>query len=371
MALQEEIDARRREIQTEGFPMSIGELISLYEGGDLDIHPEFQRFYRWSDRQKSRLIESLLLGIPIPSLFINQRQDAVWDVIDGLQRLSTIFEFVGVLRDEDGELLPGSELVGTDNLESLAGKYWGPDQGADYLTATQQRIIKRTALDLKIVKRESDPKAQLDLFERLNTGGSQLSDQELRNSLLILVDRTFYQWLLDLQKNQDFQTTIAASDKAIQEQYDLELILRFFALYHADEGEIRGIDDMEQFLTRTSRAFAQDESFDRDEQAKIFAEVFALLNSALGDNAFRRYDDEGDRFLGGFSVSAYEATTTGLARNRRGWNRLSARTRESRLHGRVAGLWQEQTFRDYAKGGVRASSRIARTIPFARDYYKP
>jgi len=100
MALQEEINEKKKEISTDGYPMSIGELMSLYKEGELDIHPEFQRFFRWSIQQKSKLIESILLGIPIPSIFVSQRQDGIWDVVDGLQRLSTIFEFIGLLRDE-------------------------------------------------------------------------------------------------------------------------------------------------------------------------------------------------------------------------------------------------------------------------------
>ena len=111
MSLDLEIEARRAEIRSDGYPMSIGELISLYRDEELDIHPEFQRFFRWSEEQKSRLIESILLGIPIPSIFVSQREDGVWDVIDGLQRLSTIFELVGVLKDENGEILPPLTLT--------------------------------------------------------------------------------------------------------------------------------------------------------------------------------------------------------------------------------------------------------------------
>ncbi len=85
MGLQEEIDARRAEIRSDSYGMSIGELISLYRDEELDIHPEFQRFYRWSVGQKSRLIESLLLGIPIPQIFVFQRPDGVWDVVEGMQ----------------------------------------------------------------------------------------------------------------------------------------------------------------------------------------------------------------------------------------------------------------------------------------------
>lgn len=104
--------------------MSIGELISLYKDQEIDVHPEFQRVFRWDAYQKTRLIESILLNIPIPQIFVSQREDGVWDVIDGLQRLSTIFEFVGIYRDKDGLILPPSVLQKTDYLPSLEGVMW-------------------------------------------------------------------------------------------------------------------------------------------------------------------------------------------------------------------------------------------------------
>lgn len=76
MSLQAEIDQVRQEIKTDSYSMSIGELISLYQDGEIDIHPDFQRFFRWSNHQKSTFIESILLGIPIPPIFVSQR-DAV------------------------------------------------------------------------------------------------------------------------------------------------------------------------------------------------------------------------------------------------------------------------------------------------------
>ena len=113
MSLIDQIDKKRKEIRTDGYPLSIGEWISMYEGKELDIHPEFQRFYRWSDSQKSSLIESILLGIPLPQIFVSQRKDGVWDVVDGLQRLSTIFQFVGILKDEKDKLVKPLKLKST------------------------------------------------------------------------------------------------------------------------------------------------------------------------------------------------------------------------------------------------------------------
>ncbi|MCL1803987.1 MAG: DUF262 domain-containing protein [Eubacteriaceae bacterium] len=78
--------------------------MNLYKDGELDVHPEFQRFYGWDEEQKTKLIESILLGIPIPPIFVSQRRDGIWDVIDGQQRLSTILQFTHLLKEENGEV---------------------------------------------------------------------------------------------------------------------------------------------------------------------------------------------------------------------------------------------------------------------------
>jgi hypothetical protein len=125
MPLQEEIDKTRQEIRTDDYSMSIGEWMSLYQSNEIDINPEFQRVFRWSEHQKSAFIESILLGIPIPPIFVSQRNDGVWDVVDGVQRLSTIYEFTGILKKDSQEKTPQPvALQKTTYLPSLAGKKW-------------------------------------------------------------------------------------------------------------------------------------------------------------------------------------------------------------------------------------------------------
>ena len=190
MSLLDDVNLRRQEIHTDGYPSSINELATMYREGELDIHPEFQRMFRWKPAQKSRLIESLLLGIPLPSIFVAQRKDGVWDVIDGLQRLSTIFQFMGIRRDEKGDIAPPLVLQGTKMLPSLQGLVWEkPDEDLAQipLPTELQLIIKRSKIDIKIVLRESDEGSKYELFQRLNSGGSSLTDQELRNCLVIML----------------------------------------------------------------------------------------------------------------------------------------------------------------------------------------
>src|SRR6201985_4017399 len=111
MPLQNEIEEAKRLVKTDAYQMSIGELVNMYRDGDLVINPDFQRLFRWEIGQKSKLIESLLLGIPIPSIFVFEQEDSKWELIDGLQRISTLLEFMGLLRDpETGDIKPPSVL---------------------------------------------------------------------------------------------------------------------------------------------------------------------------------------------------------------------------------------------------------------------
>lgn len=226
MGLDQEIHDRRAEIRSDGYAMSIGELLSLYRDEELDIHPEFQRFYRWSDEQKSRLIESILLGIPLPSIFVSQRDDGVWDVIDGLQRLSTIFQLVGQLKDESRHIVEALTLKRTKYLPSLDGKKWDHSDPSIAIGRSNQLIIRRAKIDLKIILRESSESSKYELFQRLNTGGSQLSDQELRNAILIMVNPDAFRWIESLADNPDFQDCIGLSDRMMSERYDLDLVTR-------------------------------------------------------------------------------------------------------------------------------------------------
>ncbi|MGD1939779.1 MAG: DUF262 domain-containing protein [Leptolyngbyaceae cyanobacterium] len=205
MSLIDEVNEKRREIRTDDYAMSISEWASLYENKEIDIHPEFQRFYRWDIAQKTNLIESILLGIPIPPIFVSQRKDGIWDVVDGLQRLSTIYQFMGILKDENSNNIAPLTLTGTKYLPSLEGMKWNdPDDKENSLGQDLRLIIKRSKISVSIVLKESDETAKYDLFQRLNTGGSALSPQEVRNCILVMLNKNFYAWLKRLADYQGY-----------------------------------------------------------------------------------------------------------------------------------------------------------------------
>lgn len=365
MSLQSEIDKARAEIRTDGYPVSIGEWISIYERKELDIHPEFQRFFRWTPKQKSRLIESILLGIPIPQVFVAQRPDGVWDVVDGLQRLSTIFQFVGILRDENRAVLEPLTLESTAYLPSLAGLRWQDDDHPDQsLTNAQRLLIKRAKIDVSIILKESDEQTKFELFQRLNTGGSPLSDQEMRNSLLVMLNRDLFRWMKALSDDPNFQECIAVSDRAIDEQYDMELVLRFLALRTLPPADLAGLGDVGEFLTEKAKELARDKSFDRKTAEESFRQTFGMLAATLSSDSFRRYDKAKGRFLGGFSISAYEVVALGVGYN---YKKLSAA--QQTIADRVKQLWSNPDFVDNSGAGIRASTRIPKIVPVGRDVF--
>jgi hypothetical protein len=362
VGLQQEIDKTRAEIRTDGYPISIGEWVSIYEKGELDIHPEFQRFFRWSLRQKSRLIESLLLGIPIPQIFVAQRPDGIWDVVDGLQRLSTIFEFVGILLDENKSKVRPLTLESTPYLPSLKGRRWEDNDHPDQsLTVTQRLLIKRAKINVSIILKESDDMAKFELFQRLNTGGSMLSDQEVRNSILVMMNRDLYRWMRQLAEDTNFTSCVALSDRALEEQYDMELVLRFIVFRTMAPADFTNLGDLGEFLTDQAKSLAQDKTFDLKNEEVVFRETFAILASVLGDDAFRRYDTAKKRFLGGFSVSAFEAVAIGI-----GYNPKKAKANPKQVQQRVEQMWSDTEFVDNSGSGIRASSRVPKIIPYGR-----
>jgi hypothetical protein len=364
MSLQKEIDKARAEIRTDGYPMSIGEWISLYERGEIDIHPEFQRFFRWSPQQKSRLIESVLLGIPIPEIFVAQREDGVWDVVDGLQRLSTIFQFVGILKDEAGTSVDPLTLEPTKYLPLLGGKRWEDSDKTISFTAAQQLLVKRSKIGVSIILKESDQASKYELFQRLNTGGSPLSDQEVRNSILIMMNRKMFNWLRQLSEDRNFQECIAMSDRATEEQYDMELVVRFTVFRTMMAKNLVNLGDLGEFLTDRLTTLAYQKRFDYKVEEDIFRRTFQLLEETMSSDSFRRYDAERQRFLGGFSVSAYEAVALGVAHNLK-----ALEASPGTIEKKIKRMWSDRIFKDNSGSGVRASSRVPKIIPYGRQLF--
>lgn len=216
--------------------------------------------------------------------------------------------------------------------------------------------------------RESDDTAKYDLFERINTGGTKLSDQEVRNCLLIMVDVNFYNAFEDFVNNQDFEECIGITDKAKEERYDMELAARFLVFRNAHMRDVKSnMIDVGTFLSDSLVGMAK-RGVDLFTERDAFNKTFKMINNTLGANAFRRYIPEKQIFKGMSQVSAFEAIAIGLGYNIGSWDPDEALQCEEFKKG-VQDLWQKEEFKSKQGSGVRGTDRILNVIPVARTHF--
>ena len=172
--LLKELEKSRNELKTDKLDMSYGEIISTYQRGDLIISPVFQRHYRWESDQKTRFVESILLGIPTPPIFVAENNEGRWELVDGLQRISTVTSFLGELKEEDKNNWAMEE---GDIIKNFRGYKF------DDLPYKLQLHIRRAPCRIEIIKWDSAYDMRYELFKRLNTGGTPLTQQEIRNCI--------------------------------------------------------------------------------------------------------------------------------------------------------------------------------------------
>lgn len=367
MPLKEEIQVARREIVSDGYQMSVGEIINLYKDKELVINPAYQRLYRWDIEQKTRFIESLILGIPIPPIFVYQIDNGGWELIDGLQRLSTIFEFMGILEDPDGAELPPLVLESTKLLPSLEGTVWLSENEAQNDIGQETRLlIKRARLRVEILQNQSHPLAKFELFQRLNTGGSLLSPQEVRTSIAIMLDPGFQTWVNNLAEHGAFSQSTGLSEHAIERQSNIELVVRFISQRHI--AYVSG--DVNEYLDAAIIHLANDEALDRNEEERIFKKTFSALSTAVPEGAFKRWDNANERFTGKFSIAAYEVIATGLSRLIDQLEQaMDADQLNQYIRRKIQELWANEVFQRNSGAGVRGTTRLANLLPFSQQYF--
>ncbi|MPY11428.1 DUF262 domain-containing protein [Arthrobacter bussei] len=359
--LESEIASARREVSADTISMSVSELTSLYKEGVLIIRPEFQRLFRWSAEQKSRLVESMMLGIPIPSIFVSQDEGGKWELVDGLQRVSTLLEMQGLLVDASGQPLPALTLTATRYLKGLEGKIWGMD-GTQGLSSAQMLDMRLARLDIRVIKRSSDPKAKFDLFQRLNSYGSALTPQEIRTALIAGISGETLTWLHGLTTHPGLVETLALGDRLIDEQFDLELVLRFLMLHQRElKGKRGGLGDFPSKLNDWSIDFAENFPTNSSEYAGVFKSTFDVLSREGSDLLFRKWDTNTRTFRGGFSSTSFEAIAIGI-----GYHIANGSAYRVDILECAKELWSTLPTTLGTTTGLATGDRFAKTIPLGR-----
>jgi hypothetical protein len=361
--LEAQLAEARRTISSDGYPMSIGELTNMYASGELIVRPEFQRFFRWSSLQKSRLIESVLLGIPIPSIFVAQTEDGKWELVDGLQRVSTLLQLQGELITRDGKKMAPLIMEATSYLPALEGKVWQSEDPSKSLSEAQRLDIKRSRLDIKIIKRESTQATKYDLFQRLNNYGTPLTSQELRSSLLVAVSSDFFLWMERMANYPAFVESTLLSDRLVEERFDLELVTRFMVLHNRPEKRftltlLRDLprlldDEIVKMATLPESAITQLEH--------VFETTFGIINQNGGPDVFRKWDPQRNQFRGSFLSTSFEVFALGI-----GYQIANNKPCNEDLLAVVKKFWSGPQMQSGFATGRSTEARLAEFVPVGR-----
>ncbi len=311
LRLLELIDKKIEQVRTNSLDLSFNEILDMYREGEFEISPEYQRLFRWSIEKESQFIESLILEMPIPPIYVIEKEESVYELIDGLQRISTYLHFRGQLvetenvSDEKREAL---QLEGCDIVKELNGLTY------EDLPKTLQIRLKRSFVRVEIIRKDSDPRLRYYMFKRLNTGGEILSEQEIRNCTVRLLDDTFNEFIIELSENEDFKNTMQHLNPAkLEKKEDQEYILKFFA-YKNDRASYR--KDITPFLTSFMEKVADTTDpnhieLDYPKERAIFEKTFKLLNKTLGARSFDKKGKVGN-YIKGVTSTHYDAFTVGI-----------------------------------------------------------
>lgn len=345
--LLEDIENGRNTLQTDKLDMSFGEIMSMYEKDEIIINPEFQRLYRWTDYQKTRFIESIIIGIPIPPIFVAEDKDGRWELVDGLQRLSTIFSFFGILKtlpEKNNWLLSDGDLIQSlDKYDCVA------------LPLKIQLNIKRAACRIEIIKWNSKYDLRFELFNRLNTGGSPLTNQEIRNSLFREVSGEFNSFLKRLGNNADFIKIINVGNEQLDELYHEELVLRFMSLYKNAKHVKKSIA---QHMTDFMREAAENKSFNYPMYEQVFNKTVSIL-SPIGANAFRAKGRN-------FSTAVYDTTMIGISEN----IHLYGGAKVDKIRSKIDLVRRDDKYQAMTRsGGNNSVERVRKRLIFSKEIF--
>ncbi len=283
---------------------SIREIYLQIEDGELDLAPDFQRSFVWEMRRQVRLIESILMGIPLPAFYFNQDKNGDQQVVDGVQRLTTIKRFMSNQFSLEEEYL--ASLTDIKNLTF------------ETLDSATKRRFSNTQIVAYIIEPQTPDALKYDIFNRVNTGGSPLSAQEIRHCMSKDRSRKFLQSLVELSSfdqatGRHYWNGAVRDDKRMANR---ELALRFCAFYLYPIEKYSNAVSLDTYLLECSQNLDQISLIDDNKLAQISAAFDQALHnsySLLGNIAFRRYRGEGER-RGPLNRAVFESQALALSK---------------------------------------------------------
>ena len=255
-------------IRVETQAKTIDNLIARMEHDEIVLQPDFQRAEVWQDTARSRLIESILIRIPLPAFYMDATKDEKWIVIDGQQRLSTIRRFV---------IDKSLRLSNLEFLTELEGMHF------DELSQSLKRRIRETNITVYLVEQGTPPEVKFNIFRRINTGGLPLSAQEIRHALN---QGNATALLKELAGSDAFLAATAYSVSALR-MADREMVLRFLAFMIRDPETYSSVE-FDSFLSEVMGDLNKMTERELDVLRKAFRVAMDRAKELFGTDAFRK-----------------------------------------------------------------------------------
>ncbi|MFL4948088.1 DUF262 domain-containing protein [Streptomyces sp. MMS24-I31] len=266
----EQLDQERRKVDVASHDFSVRELVRMMTEEELNVAPAYQRMFRWNAQASSLFIESVFLGLPIPPIFVATNVGFQWEVVDGLQRLSSLAHFLAADADEAAMVNRKAPLAltGLEKLSQLNGTTYAS------LPKNLKVFFGRQPLQVVALTDKSNLEVRFDVFERLNRGGIRLTAQEVR---ACVYRGEFNVFVEELAQNADFDALLKLKQGSQEDGTQAEQVLKFFAYKnHRDvfDGKV------ERFLN-TVMGLSQ-QSFDYVKERDLFERSSAFLHEVCG-----------------------------------------------------------------------------------------
>jgi hypothetical protein len=295
---------------------SIFELHRRWEQGTLRIQPDFQRAFVWPDDKQVKLVESVLARIPLPVIYLSDDEDKL-EVVDGQQRLTTLFAFIegrfaaSGASEEDVVLRRGTKLGHGRPFELRKLRLLGEFEGVTYekLEPKMRRKFEETQLTCFVLNPTTSPEAKFELFERINEGAVTLNPQEIRNALYRGPGLELIRELAAAGGR--FRDVAGAGRRYLRMRAD-ELVLRGMAFSWRGLDDYKG--DLKAFLNETLQKLNKASDDERAEVGKAFLHGVDVAERIFGERAFQRFDAEKKAWSGHISGPLVEVVSTAARR---------------------------------------------------------
>jgi Protein of unknown function DUF262 len=337
-----QLDQQRRKVDFDTYDVIVQQLVTMVESGTVDVAPAYQRQFRWDNEKRSHLIESVLLGVPVPSLFMAANKDGTWELVDGVQLLSTLVQFAGT-KGARARLSLTEPLV-LDSLDKLTE--FNGLKFDDFPVSLKLQFYHRP-IKIITLSDKSDLVVRFDLFERLNTGGVALTNQEIR---ACIYRGEFSGFLERMAAVPEFRKTVKLTQAQEHDGTREECVLRFFAFLHRYKNFVHSVVAfLNDYMDDASKRF------DYAANERLFSSTFRRLAKALPNGIVR---GPGRKLT---PLNLFEGVSVGAA---------LAMKQRSTIKAASASRWiQSEELRRLTTGPTNNRAMVVGRIEFCRDRF--